>query len=158
MFTPDTLTLWLQEQAWPLVIIAGCVVLAFVVLKISAQRRHEALARERQGVTEETFAAHLEKFGFDPTIAAATYRYLQEVQLVQFPILPKDHLDEDLGLDSDDIKQTVREMIPALGREFNPGLLHKPLITVEDLIRLLQASPRKGVSDSSSSSVRSVAA
>jgi len=34
-------------------------------------------------------------------------------------------------------------MISALGREFNPGLLHTPLVSVEDLVRLLQASPRR---------------
>lgn len=143
MVTPDTLSIWLKEQAWPLGIIAVCIIAAFLVLKISAKRRHEALAREREGVTEATFAAHLERYGFDPAIAASTYRYLQEVQRVQFPILPGDHLDEDLGLDSEDIKQTVREMIAALGREFNPGLLHTPLVSVEDLVRLLQASPRR---------------
>jgi acyl carrier protein len=143
MDTPDTLTIWLREQAWPIAIILGLVVLAFLVLKISARRRHEALAREREGVTETTFATHLQRYGFDPVIAAATYRYLQEVQLVKFPILPGDQLDEDLGLDSDDIKQTVREMTSSLGRQFNPGLLHKPLVTVEDLVRMLQASPRR---------------
>jgi len=70
------------------------------------------------------------------------YRYLQERQRVNFPILPGDQLDEDLGLDSEDITQTVREMTANLGRQFNPGLLHKPLVTVEDLVRMLQASPR----------------
>jgi acyl carrier protein len=143
MVTPDTLSIWLKEQAWPIGIVVVCVILAFVILKLSAKRRHEALAREREGVSEATFAAHLQRYGFDPVIAASTYRYLQEVQLVQFPILPGDQLDEDLGLDSEDIKQTVREMTAALGREFNPGLLHKPLVTVEDLIRVLQASPRR---------------
>jgi hypothetical protein len=143
MATPDTITLWLREQAWPLVIVAACVALAFLVLKISADRRRKALSREREGVTEQTFAAHLEQYGFDPVIASSTYRYLQDVQRVRFPILPGDALDEDLGLDSDDIKQTIRELTPALGREYNPGLLHKPLVTVEDLVRLLQASPRQ---------------
>jgi len=142
MVTPDTLTIWLKEQAWPIGIIVACVVLAFLLLKISASRRHKALARERNGITETTFAAHLERYGFDPVIAAATYRYLQERQRVNFPILPGDQLDEDLGLDSEDITQTVREMTVNLGRQFNPGLLHKPLVTVEDLVRMLQASPR----------------
>jgi len=143
MVTPDNLTIWLKEQALPIGIIIGLVLLTFLVLKISASRRHEALARERDGVTESTFATHLERYGFDPVIAAATYRYLQEVQLVKFPILPGDLLDEDLGLDSEDINQTVREMTHALGRQYNPGLLHKPLVTVEDLVRMLQASPRR---------------
>jgi acyl carrier protein len=143
MVTPDTLTIWLREQAWPIGIILGAILLAFLVLKISASRRRDVLARERQGITESTFAEHLQRYGFDPVIAAATYRYLQEVQLVKFPILPGDQLDEDLGLDSEDISQTVREMTNALGRQYNPGLLHKPLVTVEDLVRMLQASPRR---------------
>jgi hypothetical protein len=143
MDTPDTLMIWLRQQAVPIGIILALVLLALLVLKISASRRHKALAREREGVTENTFAEHLQRYGFDPVIAAATYRYLQEVQLVKFPILPGDQLDEDLGLDSEDINQTVREMTHALGRQFNPGLLHKPLVTVEDLVRMLQASPRR---------------
>jgi hypothetical protein len=143
MDTPDTLTIWLRQQAVPIGIIVGLLLLAFLMLKISARSRHKALAREREGVTENTFAEHLQRYGFDPVIAAATYRYLQQVQLVQFPILPGDQLDEDLGLDSEDINQTVREMTHALGRQYNPGLLHKPLVTVEDLVRMLQAQPRR---------------
>lgn len=155
MVIPVDLDIWLKEQAWVIAAIAACIILAFIILKVSAKRRHEALTREREGVTEASFAAHLEKFGFDPVIAASTYRYLQQVQLVQFPVLPSDLLDEDLGLDSEDIHQTIREMLAALGREFNPGLLHKPLSTVEDLVRLLQASPR--IANASSSSTTAAA-
>ncbi len=143
MVTPDSLEIWLNEQAWPIAIIVGCIVLAFLALKISAGRRHRALAAERDGVTEATFTAHLQQYGFDPAITGAAYRYLQEVQLVKFPILPGDNLDEDLGLDTEDIEQTVAELTVALKRERAPGLRHKPLVTVEDLVRLLQASPRK---------------
>ena len=143
MVTPDTLSTWLNEQAWPIAIIVGCIVFAFIALKVSAQRRHKALASEREGVTESTFTAHLQQYGFDPTITGATYRYLQEVQLVKFPILAGDALDEDLGLDTEDVEQTVSELTAALKRERAPGLRHTPVITVEDLVRLLQASPRK---------------
>ena len=149
MSTPESLPVWLNEQAGPLVIVAVCIGLALLILKISANRRQQSLARERDGVTESTFANHMEQYGFDPVIASATYRYLQDVQLVKFPILPGDALDEDLGLDSEDIDQTVRELTSALGRELNPGLLHKPLVTVEDLVRLLQASPRQRQAESS---------
>ncbi len=143
MVTPDSLSVWLNEQAWPIAIIVACVVFAFLALKISAQRRHKALASEREGVTEATFTAHLQQYGFDPAITGATYRYLQEVQLVRFPILPGDALDEDLGLDTEDIDQTISELTAALKRDRQPGLRHTPLVTVEDLVRLLQASPRK---------------
>ena len=143
MVTPDTLSIWLKEQAWPIGIILLLVAVAFLILKISAQRRHAALARERSGVTEETFVEHLAQYGFDPVIAGTTYRYLQEVQLVQFPILPSDLLDEDLGLDSEDVNQSLRELTTSLKREDMPGLRHDPLRTVEDLVRHLQALPRK---------------
>jgi hypothetical protein len=143
MVTPDTLSVWLNEQAWPIAIIAIFCLLAFVALKVSAQRRHQALANERDGVSHSSFVKHLQVYGFDPTITGATYQYLQEVQRVQFPILASDALDEDLGLDNEDIEQTVQELTEALQRESAPGLRHAPLVTVEDLVRLLQASPRK---------------
>ncbi len=146
MVTPDTLSIWLREQAWPIGIILFLVAAALVVLKLSAQRRHAALVRERAGVTETSFVDHLANFNFDPVITGATYRYLQTVQLVKFPILPGDALDEDLGLDSEDVEQTVRELLHSLRREESPGLRYEPLNTVEDLVRHLQASPRKAES------------
>ncbi len=146
MVTPDTLSIWLKEQAWPIAIILFLAVAAFLAVKLSAQRRHKALGNERSGVSEETFVAHLSQFGFDPVIAGTTYRYLQEVQLVQFPILPADLLDEDLGLDSEDIEQSVTELLSSLQRVEQPGLRYEPLHTVEELVRHLQASPRKAQS------------
>ena len=142
MVTPTNLTIWLNEQAWPLGIIAAIIIFTYVALRVSAKRRREALLRERAGVTEQTFTEYLAQFGFDPTITSSTYRYLQQVQNVSFPILPSDALDEDLGLGHEDVEQTIRELSSALKREMNPGLLHAPLVTVEDLVRLLQASPR----------------
>jgi acyl carrier protein len=142
MASTNSLSLGLKEQAIPLLLIAIVIGIAFLLLKYVANRRHRALTRERDGVTESTFAEHLEPFGFDAVIATSTYRYLQDVQQVKFPILPSDRLDEDLGLDSEDIKQAVTDLTGALGRTWNPGLIHQPLVTVEDLVRLLQASPR----------------
>jgi hypothetical protein len=146
MVTPDTLSLWLKEQSWPLAIIAVLVLGAFLTLKYSARRRREVMNRERSGVTEETFVDHLAQYHFDPVITGTTYRYLQEAQLVPFPILPGDALDEDLGLDSEDVEQSVSELLASLNREEAPGLRHEPLVTVEDLVRHLQASPRKAQS------------
>jgi hypothetical protein len=143
MDTPDSLSVWLKDQSWPIAIILGLIILTFLALKFSAARRHKALANQREGVSEESFVGHLQKYGFDPMITGAAYRYLQEVQLVNFPILPGDALDEDLGLDTEDIEQTVSELTEALARDRSPGLRHTPIVTVEDLVRLLQASPRK---------------
>ena len=146
MVTPDTVSIWFKEQAWPIGLILLLVAAAFLTVKLSSRRRAAALNRERSGVTEQSFTEHLAKFGFDPLIAGTTFRYLQEVQLVQFPILPTDTLDEDLGLDTEDVEQSVRELLASLQRQETPGLRHEPLHTVEDLVRHLQASPRKLIS------------
>jgi len=100
------------------------------------------MRRKRAGVTQDTFTAQLEQYGFDPVITGSTFRYLREVQLVPFPVLPGDDLEKDLGLTPEDVDQSVRDLALALRREYSPGLQPTPLVTVEDLIRLLQASPR----------------
>lgn len=143
MQTPNTASIWLSEQAGPALIILCIVAFIFLVLFLSSRSRHRALARSRSGLNEHTFVDYLANFGFDAEITRATYRYLQERQNVAFPIQSSDQLDEDLGLDSDDIRQTVRELLAATGREYRPGMLHKPLVTVEDLVRYLQSCPRK---------------
>lgn len=143
MVTPTNLSLWLHEQALPIGLILAFIVFAYILLMVSARRRRADLLAKRAGVTEATFAQQLAQFGFDPVIAAATYCYLQQVQKIGFPILASDSLDEDLGLDSEDISQTIVDLSAALEREYNPGLAHAPLVTVENLVRLLQASPRK---------------
>jgi len=142
MATHNTFSLGLQEQAIPILVIAIFVGLAFLLLKWVAASRHRALKLEREGVDESTFANQMQQHGFDPVIARSAFRYLQEVQGVRFPVLPNDLLDEDLGLDSEDIQQTLGDLTSALGRRLNAAMLHKPLVTVEDLVRLLQASPR----------------
>ncbi len=101
------------------------------------------MLRGRQGRTERTFVRELKTRGFDADIARATYRYLQEWQNVEFPIEPSDDLDLDLGLDSEDLNQTLRDLLAETGRVYLPGLLHSPLITVEDLVRYIQILPRR---------------
>ena len=133
--------LW-RHQAWPIGLFLGAIVACILLLRLSAWSRERNLRRKRAGLTQESFTAWLQQYGFDPVITSSTYRYLQEVQLVSYPILPGDKLDEDLGLDTDEINQVVRDLTIALRREFSPGLRPVPLVTVEDLIRLLQASPR----------------
>jgi hypothetical protein len=143
MFTPDSVSIWLKEQAWPIAIILLLAVAVFILLKLSVIHRRAVLSRQREGDTEQTFVENLARYNFDPLITATTYRYLQQVQRIRFPILPSDALDEDLGLDCEDVNQTVRELLVALKREEAPGLRHEPMMTVEDLVRHLQASPRK---------------
>ena len=142
MVTPVDLSIWLRDQAWPLAIIVGIVLFTYIALRMAARNRRTSLARERADVTNESFTEYLAQFGFDATIASSTYRYLQEVQHVRFPILASDNLDEDLGLGLDEVDQSVRELTAALDRELLPGMHHRQPITVEDLVRVIQASPR----------------
>lgn len=138
----SSITAWLGHHAWPIWLLLAAVVLCVVLLRLSAWTRERRMRQKRTGVTQETFTAQLEQYGFDPVITSATFRYLQEVQLVPFPVLPGDDLENDLGLAPEDIDETVRDLSMALRREYMPGLQPTPLVTVEDLIRLLQALPR----------------
>ena len=142
MQTPSTLSIWLSEQAVPLAIILCLIAFVMVVLSLSARSRRVRLNEERSGTNEDTFVESLELYGFDREISRTVYSYLQNHQNVHFPIEPSDLLDEDLGLDLVDLDQTVREVFQMTRREYKPGLRHMPLITVEDLVRFIQASPR----------------
>lgn len=133
---------WLGHYAWPLWLLLAAVVVCIALLRISVWTRENRLRRKRAGVTQETFTAQLQQYGFDPVITSSTFRYLREVQLVPFPVLPGDDLAKDLGLSPEDIDQSVRDLAIALRREYSPGLQPIAPVTVEDLIRHLQAYPR----------------
>jgi hypothetical protein len=144
MSTPFTVQQWLADQAGPLFLIGFALLMGFAILYLSAQARRTSLVRDRSGRTEESFVFDLTGWGFDPEIARVTYRYLQDHQNVAFPIEPMDDLDHDLGLDSEDLEQTIRDLLGETGRVYLPGLLYSPLATVVDLVRYIQASPRRG--------------
>jgi hypothetical protein len=134
---------WLGDQIVPLFFVGFAILMGFGLLYFSAKGRKAALKRDRSGRTQQTFVDFLAPYGFDPEIAAATYRYLQERQMVAFPILPTDDLDRDLGLDENEVKTTVRDLLSEMNREYLPGLLDSPLVTVVDVVRCIQASPRR---------------
>jgi len=138
----NSITAWLGHHAWPLWLLLALAVLCILLLQLSAWSRERGLRRKRAGITQETFTAQLQQYGFDPVITASTFRYLREVQLIPFPVLPGDDLEKDLGLSPEDVDESVRNLSAALRREYMPGMQPTPLVTVEDLIRLLQASPR----------------
>ncbi len=143
MQIPSTVSIWLLEQAAPLALIALLLISILAVLAYSARRRVAILLETRAGMNEDTFVESLMPYSFDPQICRVVYRYLQQEQNIHFPILATDHLDEDLGLDLIDLDQTVRDTVERSRREFRPGLRDRPLVTVEDLVRLIQASPRR---------------
>jgi hypothetical protein len=142
MQTPSTPLIWLSEQAVPLAVIASVLALVMIVLWVSARNRRLKMNEARSGTNEETFVDSLLVYGFDPQISSTVYRYLQEKQNVHFPIEATDLLDEDLGLDMVDLDETVRDVFQLTRRVYQPGLRHTPLVTVEDLVRFVQASPR----------------
>lgn len=142
MQTPSTLWIWLSEQALPLAIIVFLVAFVFIVLAVSARSRRVKMNEARSGINEDTFVDSLIPYGFDPEISRTVYTYLQEKQNVHFPIEATDKLDEDLGLDMVDLDQTIRAVFQMTRRQYQPGLRHSPIITVEDLVRFVQASPR----------------
>jgi len=145
MPTLFTIEQWLGEQIVPVFFIGFAILMGIAMVYLSAQSRRSSLTRDRSGLTADTFAESLAAYGFDAEIARTAYVYLQQVQQVAFPIDPRDDLDRDLGLDSDDVKRTVRDLIAESGREYLPGLLNSPLVTVVDLVRYIQASPRREV-------------
>lgn len=142
MQTPSTVSIWLGEQAIPLAIIVALLALIMIVLYTSARSRKAQMNEVRSGANEDTFVNSLLIYGFDPLIARTTFRYLQESQRVSFPIEATDQLDEDLGLGVGDVQESLQDILRLTERLYQPGLNHSPLVTVEDLVRLVQASPR----------------
>jgi hypothetical protein len=140
-----TIQQWLGEQIVPVFFIGFAILMGIAMVYLSAQSRRSSLVRDRSGITADTFAESLAAYGFDPEIARSAYLYLQQVQQVAFPIDPRDDLDRDLGLNGDDVKRTVRDLLEETGREYLPGLLDQPLVTAVDLVRYIQASPRREV-------------
>jgi len=142
MQIPSTISIWLSEQAGPLALIVALLAFVMIILYVSAKSRNARLNEARSHVNEDTFVDSLTTYGFDPNIARTTYRYLQDKQNVRFPIEASDHLDEDLGLDLVDVDQSIVDILTLTERLHQPGLQHGPIVTVEDLVRFVQASPR----------------
>jgi hypothetical protein len=113
-----------------------------LVLYLSARARQRKMNEARAGINEDTFVNSLLIYGFDPMVARTTFHYLQEKQNVSFPIQASDLLDEDLGLDIEDLEQSVHDILALTARLYQPGIRYTPLVTVEDLVRFVQASPR----------------
>lgn len=143
MLTPTTFSLWIEQQALPLMSLALLLGAGIAFLYLSAHSRRRRLLRERAGCNENTFVDHLAAYDFDRTIARAAYRRLQRVHRIDFPILPTDALEEDLGLEDHDIHAIVRALLLETNRR--RGVLQRPVHTVEDLIRYLQSSPRNSL-------------
>ena len=121
MSTIFSIQQWLGEQIVPVFFIGFAILMGIALVYLSAQSRRSSLVRDRSGCTEDTFAESLAAYGFDPEIARTTYVYLQQIQRVAFPIDPRDDLDRDLGMDGDDVKRTVRDLLDETGARLFAG-------------------------------------
>lgn len=137
---------WFVQQIVPVFLVGFALLAGLALVYFSAQSRKAARRRDRAGQDEETFAAQFASHGFDPEIARTAYRYLEERTRLGFPILPGDDLDRELGLDADDVRDVLRELAAQAGRDYLPGLVTEPIATVAQLVRAVQAQPRKVLS------------
>jgi hypothetical protein len=142
MQPPSTTWLFLTEQITPFAVIIAVLSFVMIVLYLSARNRRLHLTKARSGTTVETFVYTMVERGYDPEISGIVYQYLQQRQNVHFPIEPTDRLDEDLGLDLVEVDETTRDVLKLTQRLYRPGLRHSPIISVIDLVRFIQASPR----------------
>jgi hypothetical protein len=134
---------WLLAQIVPVLFVGFALLAGLALVYFSAQSRRAARRRDRAGQDENTFAERLAVYGFDVELARAAYRYLEQRTGVGFPILANDDLERDLGLDREGAMDALRELNAQVGRDYLPGLVQAPLVTVADLLRAVQASPRK---------------
>lgn len=132
---------WLFKEVGGILVLGIGASTAIVLTKLVSVRRRAHSPRQA-GLSERSFTEYLRRSGFDPVIAATTYRYLREIQDVRFPILPGDSLDWDLGLDEERIGQTLAELARRLDRRLT-RMAQLPM-TVEDLVRTVQFAPRCG--------------
>ena len=133
---------WLTDQMVPIVIIAGVLFVGIGILWISARSRKQMNSKERMGENADTFVEGLAAFNFDRQISRSTYEYLTSVDGIDFPIFPEDTLREDLGLSDEEQAQAIEFLLADNGRATRLTLQSNPVITVADLIRFVQASPR----------------
>lgn len=133
---------WIVEQIVPVFFVGFALLAGLALLYFSAQSRKAARRRGRVGQDETTFTEKLAAHGYDPEIARATYQYLEERLRPGFPLLPADDLDRELGMDQGDVREALRELTALVGREYLPGLVTTPIVTVAELVRAVQASPR----------------
>ena len=132
---------WVTQQMVPLAIIVGVLAVGIGILWVSARsRRNED--DERSGKNVDSFVEGLAAFNFDPKIARTTYEYLIQMEGIDFPIFPEDTLREDLGISDEEKEQAIEFLLAENGRASRLGIQNQPVITVADLVRFVQASPR----------------
>ncbi len=132
---------WFTGQIGPLEAFVMALLLGIVGLYLVAKWREYVLAGRRAEYDVDTFAAQMGEAGLNRELARAVYEYLQEVQMVPFPMLPGDALYEKLGMTAGDVEETVYDLLVRTGRVLLPGQLTSPPETLEELVRYIQTSP-----------------
>lgn len=136
-----TLYDFLRGPAFGVLAVCGFLAVALGTLFFSGMLRHRRMAAAREGESLESFALHLATYGFDPALAEEIYSYLVTEEDVAFPIRHSDRLDEDLRVSEDEVHRMVAHLLRFSRREARPGMRTMPLLTVEDVLRFVQACP-----------------
>jgi len=143
MQTTDTLHVWLADQALPFGLLLAFLVGGLLVVFVSGVMRKSRLAYSRAGRDEASFVHEMLSLGYDLHICRTAYAYLQHEHHISFPILPEDRLDMDLGLGDTDVTDMVNHLLETNGRERTFGQIYTPLLTVQDIVRQVQALPMR---------------
>lgn len=134
---------WVAIQTVPLSILAGVLCMGILILAVGTYLRRRRMGWPRPAENRDTFTARLAQYGFEPELCRLTYTYITEEQNITFPIEPFDRLKEDLGFDEVETTEMMHALLFAAERQLRPGVAARPVRTVADLLRFLQASPCK---------------
>jgi hypothetical protein len=132
---------WAMEQLGPLGIFLVIAGIAFLFFFLLSRWREWDFARKRSSYHVDDFVRDMRVRGVSEEVSRAGYEIIQTEQRVRFPIMPEDALDEQLGITDIDLMDTLVSILGRTGREKKAGLMYMPLITVEDLLKLVQVSP-----------------
>jgi hypothetical protein len=141
MQTPDTLRAWMADQALPFGLLLAFLAAGLLVVFVSGLMRKSRLASHRAGRDEASFVNELLPLGYELRLCRSAYLYLKQEQQISFPILPEDRLDQDLGLYDTDVTDMVNHLLAVNGRTRDAHSPHASLITVQDVLKYVQASP-----------------
>lgn len=140
MQTPESVRGWFEAQAAPVAILCGVVGTGLLLLAVFAWMNHKRLARNRAGEGIDSFLERMSVHGLDPHLCRLAYAYLQERIGVDYPVLPKDLLDEDLGMTDSEVDEMVSWLLIASSRNYEPGSTPGCILTVADVVRHVQGS------------------
>lgn len=141
MQTPTTVLAWFQGQGSILAILLAVAAVFLLVLAASSYARRRHLAHTRSGDDMASYLQTMQSRGFDPEIARLAYAFLQDRLAIDYPVLPEDELDRDLGISESEIGDMLAFMLFTSGRVDSPHSTPNTLTTVADMVQRVQTSP-----------------